>query len=193
MNFSIIKPENNKTNNWAGGTTTELFIFPPTADYQQRNFDFRLSTATVEIEKSDFTPLQGVSRNLMVLEGEMTLHHENHHSKQLGKFDVDKFEGGWNTSSIGKCADLNLMTIGNTKGELDAVSVEEKESIEYQIRGTWNWVLIYIFEGKVSVDLDNKTHILNQGDLLALNEEVMQTFPIKGIESSELIFSKITI
>ena len=69
MEYSIITTDNFKTSGWSGGTTTELFIFPPTADYQQRNFQFRLSTATVEADRSDFTLLNGISRKLMVLSG----------------------------------------------------------------------------------------------------------------------------
>ncbi len=118
-----------KSNKWAGGLTTQLFIYPPTSDYQQLIFSFRISTATVTTEKSDFTILPGVSRKLMVLDGEITLYHENHHTKQLHKFDIDIFEGAWKTSSHGKCTDFNLMTTGKTIGELEAVIIKKSQHL----------------------------------------------------------------
>jgi len=110
MGYSIITSHYLQPVSWSGGTTTELFIFPLTSDYHKRNFQFRLSTATVEKDKSDFTRLIGISRKLMVLDGKITLNHKDHYSRQINKFDVDEFEGDWKTSSIGKCTDFNLMT-----------------------------------------------------------------------------------
>jgi environmental stress-induced protein Ves len=57
-------------NNWSGGITTQLAIYPKDANYKKQNFQFRISTATVEIEESVFTKLPGVSRKLMILNGE---------------------------------------------------------------------------------------------------------------------------
>ena len=67
-----IKSEH-KTSSWSGGKTTELFIYPQNAIYSERDFDFRISTATVEVEESEFTLLPSYHRILFVLEGEVTL------------------------------------------------------------------------------------------------------------------------
>ena len=69
----MIHKEEQTTIRWSGGLSTELYIFPEDSEYVERNFKYRLSTATVEIEQSVFTPLPGVDRTLMVLEGEMKL------------------------------------------------------------------------------------------------------------------------
>ncbi|MDF1551007.1 MAG: HutD family protein, partial [Bacteroidales bacterium] len=103
MEFTIYKPEDFKTSTWSGGTTTQLFIYPSSADYLKRNFDFRISTAKVTVAKSDFTSLPEISRKIMILEGEITIQHQNRYSKQLKKFDIDEFEGDWKTSAIGTC------------------------------------------------------------------------------------------
>lgn len=47
--------------NWSGGSTTELYLDPPQASYAQRNFGVRVSSATVECERSQFTALPGWS------------------------------------------------------------------------------------------------------------------------------------
>jgi len=83
-----------------------------------------LSTATVEVETSVFTPLEGISRTLLVLDGEMTLSHLGQHTKTCGKFEIDRFDGSWITSSVGKCTDFNLMTNGKTSGTLEGLMIK---------------------------------------------------------------------
>ena len=61
------------TTNWSMGETTQLYIHPKTAEYGLRNFDFRVSRATVSDEMSIFTNLTGYERVLMILEGRTTL------------------------------------------------------------------------------------------------------------------------
>jgi uncharacterized protein len=192
MEYSIITSESFKQVCWSGGTTTELFIFPLEADYQQRNFQFRLSTATVEKEKSVFTLLSGISRKLMVLDGNITVNHEDHYSRQLKKFDVDEFEGDWKTSSIGKCTDFNLMTTGKTTGELTAFYIEKEQFINYKIKESSDWFFLYIYSGKVRIDIDKKIATIDKGDLLILNKLTIRTIGINGIENSELVLAEIT-
>jgi environmental stress-induced protein Ves len=105
----IIRKSELQTNLWAGGTTTELFIFPRPATYKKMDFDFRISTATIEVDKSIFTSLKGVQRTLMVLEGTLELLHKNHYAITLEPFQKDSFRGDWETISRGRAVDFNLM------------------------------------------------------------------------------------
>lgn len=191
MQSKILHSTNFKTSNWSGGTTTQLFIYPPTAEYLQRNFIFRLSSAKVNTETSDFTSLPGVSRQLMVLAGETLLTHENHHSKKLGKFDIDAFKGGWKTSSIGRCTDFNLMTKGKAYGELSANTIEKNHLSEYQTDKKLSWFFIYAFSGKTNIKSDQETLFLDQGSLLVIKQPDGTKIVIEGIEKSELIFAEI--
>ncbi len=193
MRFKVTSSGQLKPQKWAGGTTTQLYIYPESANYKQLNFDFRISTATVEVEKSEFTSLKGVSRKLMVLNGETTLCHESHYTKLLKKFDVDKFEGDWQTSSIGKCTDFNLMTIGKNNGEISALIVKEEQNLSYEINENVGWLFIYVYSGKVCISLNNKPTILSKGDLLVINELNNRNIDIKGMENGELVFSEIKI
>jgi len=193
MESKIITSEHFKPSPWSGGTTLELFIHPPGADYQQRNFQFRLSTATVETEKSDFTLLPGISRKLMVLEGSISLSHEDRYSRQLEKFDIDSFEGDWKTSSLGKCTDFNLMTSGQTAGELSAIFLENEQNLRHKIKKSCDWFIIYLFSGKLRIDINNMIANLNKGDLLILNKTGARNFEIKSLENSELVISEINL
>ena len=59
-----LTPADYQISTWSGGQTTQLFLSPKEGSYPDRTFDFRLSTATVEVEKSDFTDLTGYHRIL---------------------------------------------------------------------------------------------------------------------------------
>jgi len=163
METTILSNQQFKVSDWSGGTTTELFIFPPNASYQERNFVFRLSTALVEIEKSTFTSLPGVTRKIMILDGEIRIDHQNHYAKNLRKFDVDTFEGDWKTTSVGRCTDFNLMTTEKIKVDLTAVVIEENQRLDYQVESGWNWVFIYLYSGQINIHLDHDFFTLNSG------------------------------
>jgi environmental stress-induced protein Ves len=191
MEYTIITSENFIPVRWPGGTTTELFIYPLTAAYQQRNFQFRLSTATVETERSDFTSLPGISRKLVILSGQITISHEGHYSRQLNKFDADEFDGDWKTSSVGKCTDFNLMISGKTSGELASVVIKDKQSVNYTIKEKCEWLFLYMYTGEISIHPGNKISTLHKGDLLVLNNPAIKELEIQGIENSELVFIEI--
>lgn len=185
----ITRSDHYKTSKWQGGKTTELFIYPPDGDYQKRDFQIRLSTATVEAEKSDFTTLAGFHRKLMILSGKITIVHEDHYSRQLGKFQVDDFDGAWKTSSVGTCTDFNLMTRGKPRCELKATHIEKDKHISCQIHHKYDWLFIYLHKGMAEIKDDN-THIsLNNNELLTINKAGFHTFEIFGTEESELIFA----
>lgn len=64
---------NKKVSTWKGGTTTQLCIVPESASLQERNFDVRISSASIDLERSEFSDFTGYRRYLMKLEGDITL------------------------------------------------------------------------------------------------------------------------
>lgn len=191
MDAEIITSDRFRTNSWPGGTTTELYIFPLTADYKLRNFQFRLSTATVELEKSDFTSLPGVSRKLIILDGQISIKHEDRYSRQLKKFDVEEFEGDWITSSVGKCTDFNLMTTGKTAGILSATKIGKDQFVTYNNSEKSDWFFVYVFKGKLRTVISDETIIINRGDLLVIQKPDSVKTQIEGLENSELVYAEI--
>ena len=81
MNLIIHPLNSSKTISWASGTSTELFVYPPDGDFQTRTFDYRISTATVEVEETNFSDFSGLTRILLILKGKLTLIHEGRYSK----------------------------------------------------------------------------------------------------------------
>lgn len=146
------------TTQWAGGTTTQLFIFPEDASYSERNFQFRISTATIEIPESTFTSLPGYARWLMVLGGELFIDHANHHQCTLTPFAVDSFDGSWHTVSKGLARDFNLMVAAGMQGGLKAIQLGKGEKTTIAVSTGMHG--FYVHKGRLTVN----EHTLAQGD-----------------------------
>ena len=183
MNIDIYKSEDFKTNKWSGGSTTELFIYPSTANYASRNFDFRISSATVEIEKSDFTKLPGVFRQLMVLSGSINVSHKNHHTVKLNKNEIDSFEGSWETSAVGTCVDFNLMTKGNTEGKISSVCVSADKSLNFPLDATCEFLIFYVYEGKLQCHFGSEIRNLDQGELMVIRHPINEVVALQSSEN----------
>ena len=103
---------------WSGGSTTELFIWPEGADYAKREFTLRVSSARVDLDESDFTPLAGVTRYITPLTGGFTLTHPGCDPVVMGPVDEPyRFSGEIRTHCVGKATDFNLMLKG-AEGEM---------------------------------------------------------------------------
>lgn len=188
MNYKVIKASSLKSSPWSGGETTELFIYPRDAEYATRNFNFRLSTATVKVEESTFTALPGITRTLMVLDGEMTLTHGAHHTAKLGRFDSDNFKGDWQTSSKGKCTDFNLMTMGDTEGTVESLPVNKGKQIFISFSENIQQLVIYVYSGQIKIE-DTTIEACDLG----VFKNPTKSIEIIGVEKSALIISKIKI
>lgn len=120
MQIKIYSP-NGRSSVWAGGVTTELWIWPDDGDYATRNFKARISSATVRLEESDFTALPGVVRYITPLSGGFTLSHPDGRTVTMAPLDGPyRFDGGAATNCLGKATDFNLMLKG-VGGEMTVV------------------------------------------------------------------------
>lgn len=170
---------------WSGGTTRELFIAPADSDYADRNFQFRLSTATVESEECLFTSLAGYERHLMVLAGAARLEHQGHHASNLGPFDVDTFDGAWSTQSQGLYRDFNLLVRYGSRGYLTHQRLREQETLhlspEPGLLRAW-----YLISGRLELV---SGEILSADDLLVI--EPGDRLGLRSLQASQLVVSTI--
>lgn len=116
------KPGDYLISTWSGGTTRQLVIGPPEARYAERDFLFRISSATVDLEESDFTLLPDYERHLCVLEGSLRLLPQGGAETRLAPYAVYRFDGGVPIHAVGRCVDFNLMVRkGAGQGSLTAL------------------------------------------------------------------------
>lgn len=185
MDIKILNSYDYKKTEWSGGTTTELFIHPEQAVFKSGEYDFRLSIATIEIEESVFTELEGVARTLMILEGEVTLAHEGQHSKKLKKFESDQFSGDWLTKCTGTCTDFNLMTKGKTSGILTPLINDGKFKIK--LDSNFRFTFLYLHKGLISTSIDKVSLKLNKQQLMVIHSPKDTELTFDSMDLSELI------
>ncbi len=193
--IELIRKNQLETSNWSGGTTTQIAIYPEDAIYSERDFKWRLSSAKVEVDESDFTLLPGIDRIIMIIEGQLTLEHEGHHKSVLKPFDQDYFSGSWKTKSYGRVIDFNLMTGEGFEGSLEAIHMlkdkTKKITFEKELNKLSNETqAIYCVYGQTRIDMaNNETYRLNEGDIILItikDDSCQQDFTIHnegGIES----------
>jgi environmental stress-induced protein Ves len=186
--MKVITKQEQPKRKWSGGITTQLYIFPEMSAYNRRNFDFRISTATIDTPSSVFTPLPGVSRVLMPLKGKLTLNHEGHHTKALKPYESDTFSGDWKTTCSGKGIDFNLMTTGNKKGVLIPLELEEDDVIFSTDFSPFSYFALYVVESGVSIKCGGRRVKLSAGDIaIATNKDKQLT--IEALDDCQLVIS----
>lgn len=175
MNYTIelIGQEKFKPTFWSGGMATELITYPSNSDYASRNFLWRLGVAKIDILESTFSNLPNVSRKFMVIEGQITLDHENKYIKKLTPFDQDSFMGDWNTKTYGMASVFNLMTRENYHGELVYLKIPSRRKITFQTTNLLNKnlaaICFYVVNGNFKSVINNELFKVNSNDLLSIN------------------------
>lgn len=177
MKCSLYKKDDYITSQWMGGTTTELAIYPKTSKYLDRNFVWRLSSATIDVEESDFSKLPDYDRVLMVLEGEVVLSYEGQRIARLKELEQDRFDGAWKTKSFGKITDYNLMVRKGSEGYLDIICPEEANK-EYSSSEKTEKALathaLYCKEGYFVISVDGQTQMVKAGELYVIEGEAKE-------------------
>jgi len=191
--YKKITKELYKATKWSGGTTTELFIYPETASYSKKDFLFRISSAKVEVKKSVFTKLPNISRKIMVLEGNLKLEHKNHHQCELKRFNKDSFQGDWETTSLGKAIDFNLMTTAKCDGDIQHVELSKNEyfRISFENSSKNKSYHYYLYEGKL-VNFENDLSLEEKDSFVIFHESNLKLNFIAQ-QNSHLIISQIII
>lgn len=165
--FKIVRSGKHKISNWSGGTTTELFIYPEDCLYGDRDFDWRISTATIQLMSSTFTKLPGYMRRLMMLKGRENLNHEDHHRVILEPFDQDYFDGGWVTKSYGRGTDFNLMLKKGYEGYVNTVSTQEGRVFNPEL-----FTAFYVLADRVALNIVSENNVVTR-EILEKNDFIM--------------------
>ncbi len=174
IEFKTLKKEEYKVGHWTGGITTQLAIYPAAADYGDRNFIWRLSSATVEVEESDFTPLPDYDRVLIVLKGEVVLVHKEKRVARLAQYEQERFSGAYDTKSYGKITDFNLMVRKGNQGYAEVINLTEEyrtlkmeEASGYKRRSQG----FYCTEGFCAINFNKESCMVREGELFLINSD----------------------
>lgn len=174
-----------RTSRWSGGSTTQIAIAPAGAEYADRDFLWRVSSAVVELEQSNFTPLPDYRRLIATLEGEICLRHGDGEPLLLRPLHVHAFDGAVPTSSRGRCRDFNLMLRkGAAEGEMEAFLLQPG-SIPLPEDPRGGDQLLYCAEGSLSLSDGERFCSLSAG--MSLLTEAPSSLLVTAQEEAVLL------
>jgi len=165
---SIVSCVRSKPIFWSGGTSTELCIYPEKSCYEDLDFLFRISVATIDSEVSTFTPLNRICRKFMILNGEVKLIHEGHHQKMVKPFDFDSFRGEWETKSIGKGRVLNVMHPSNVDVHFNVVKSERGQEYDSKSKNDFEFAFVASGSTQIAEDMIKTEELIgfrNKGEI----------------------------
>ena len=162
MKITHYREKDFKTSNWSGGTTTELFIYPREADYKKRDFLFRLSSATVDLDRSDFTPLPEFFRFISPLNGDLKISHDEKNFTKLKPYEVYAFDGGAKTVSMGRVRDFNLMVKDGVETEVKNFALNKNSVLKFSVsKGEIGWIFLYNTKALLTAETVNEKKDFN--------------------------------
>lgn len=177
------------TSSWSGGTTTQLFIYPEDSNYGKKDFKVRISSATVELEESNFTKLEGIYRFITPLDNSLKLSHNGETFTKLNPFEIYEFDGSLNTISFGKAKDFNLMLANGTKGELRNFSIYEDEEIE--ILTVIGLNILFSYNSNLRIRVDQEEITLSPNELLIIKSDTAKQVKIHSNKNANILVSRI--
>lgn len=136
---------------WSGGTTTQLFISPEGASLSEGNFDWRISSAFVEAETSDFTVFDGYERILIPLKGKLAMEHQTPNGvihQNVSEFELARFSGSWPTKAKGKLTDFNLIFKPNYHPKVHVTHFPEEMAFDIESTVT----ILFVQQGICNID-----------------------------------------
>ena len=169
-NVTLLRAKDFQVSDWSGGKTKQLYLSPPTGHYGKREFDYRLSTATVELAESQFSDLSGFHRILMSLDQTLHLHNASRQEETvLAPFTPYFFEGSDSITSRGTCTDFNLIYSDHYQGQMIAISDREELSQDEAIQ------FIYALSDLMVTGTGLPSLNLETGQLLIVEKEAQET------------------
>ena len=167
--ITILKDKDYITSEWSGGKTTQMHIHPEDSQYKSIDFKWRISSATVELDESDFTQFDGVYRFITILENDLKLTHDYKEYIELKPFEIYEFRGDIKTHSYGKAKDFNLMLANGAKGKLESIYLDLDIALTLVNESGKNQTqLFFSYKEELSIKINDKQIWLNPKEILIL-------------------------
>jgi len=178
MKVYQISKNNISPNRWDGGLTFEYFIFPVGSVYSNRNFDFRISSATIDKIPSNFTKFEGYQRYLVMLDNDLQLE-RNGINEAYQKHEIFEFISSDEVTSFSKGSDFNLMLHSK-------FCKHRTQLINENCISTEKWIILFSLQS-TKLYVDRQEFILNDFDCLVIDNFENKSIPIKI--QNQLIFA----
>jgi len=162
MNIRLFAKKDTKASIWSGGLTYEYMIYPETANYSNRDFVFRISSATIEKVPSEFTKFKGYHRYLVMLDNSLDIE-VNKEKKVYEKYEIMEFNSDDEVTSYTKGIDFNWMV---------SEKIDHHKLQITQLNQNCNAQIILLFSLHTTViKINEKSYDLEPYDLLVIENQ----------------------
>jgi environmental stress-induced protein Ves len=162
MNIQLLAKKSSKASIWSGGLTYEYMIYPKTAIYADRDFVFRISSATIEQTPSVFTKFKGYHRYLVMLDNDLDVE-VNKEKKAYKRYEMVEFNSDDDVTSYTKGTDFNWMVS-------EKISHHNLEITNRNQNCNANVVILFSLRSTVII-INEKPYHLEPYDLLVIENE----------------------
>ena len=168
MSYQIITKAQQQRSEWAGGSTLQLQIHPADATLAERNFAWRLSSATVN-QGGAFSQFAGFGRWLGIRQGAgLTLQIDEHHLTLSQRSHLIWFSGDAKTSAElidGPVVDINLILAPGWQGGMQALEFSADQQ-QLMLTSEAEEFLLYVDFGMLLLNIDERQLRLEAGEVL---------------------------
>lgn len=159
MKISFLPKKDSKASIWSGGFTYEYMVYPETASYADRDFAFRISSATIEKVPSEFTKFKGYHRYLVMLDNSLDIE-VNKKKKIYEKYEIMEFNSDDEVTSYTKGIDFNWMVS-------EKISYHKLEVTNGNQNCNAQIILLFFLDPTV-ITINEKSYYLEPHDLLVI-------------------------
>lgn len=177
MKVTHIKKDSIVPSQWSGGATYEYLIFPSTSTYIARDFDFRISSASIDDVPSVFTTFNNYQRYLVMLDGSLDCV-RNEVKEYYAQHELFSFKSSDVIESYSKGNDFNLMI-----REDIAAEVKVYRSLD-TIKNSRFCLIYALQEGIISIQ--DVTYAVEIGDCLFIQNQKLT--PLNLVSLQTIVF-----
>ncbi|MGL4382442.1 MAG: HutD family protein [Bacilli bacterium] len=165
MNVKVIKSDKLVGLTWRGGKSYQYYIYPQNKLYEDHDFIFRISCATIELEQSNFTQFKGYTRYLVMLDNRLNVL-INNEEIMVKKYEPIIFNSNDEVVSFSQGSDLNIFIREDIK--------KHNLLISNGLFTTCSQFTVVFCLSKALVTINNKTYELKRHDALIIENEKLE-------------------
>ena len=185
MKWKIIDKEDFIVTKWVGGETTQLTIYPEDAIFSEKDFLWRVSSATFTSTESQFSDFTGYQRYLLPLEGELAVSHKGLYDRELDRYEVEYFDGSWATFSKNSldCRDYNFIVKNGSLAKMQILG----QGYEYLLKGSELVTIFSMDDFVISLEDSDERIDVNAFSVLVLEADDEEKISIISADSSLML------
>lgn len=182
VKIHILSLEQLKPNLWAGGSTYQYYLYPANSSYAEKDFLFRISSATIEQSPSVFTQFQGYTRYLSMLDNalDVTI---NGAAQHFEKQQIFLFDSNDTVVSTSLGTDFNWMIHKSIKQHHLEITKQSQQCNS-------PFILLFALEA-VKITIQEQIYTLEKSSCIVIENPEKTTLRLKF--DNPLIFMTLTI